>query len=179
MSEILTPLDEVDDWPPVFKDYAEYKSELDEAISRHPPFGEWLAKYRNINHVLTSTGCPSDLWSVCNVARITNQCMWELSVDELKKRYVQQMTLKTAIQNGKRMFAEVHMAQNEDEYKEAEATFVAAQEAYKFALEKYTEAKKHGYKTPAPTPPIRNALLQQKDALNKIACANLTGEEIN
>jgi hypothetical protein len=179
MCDISTPLDEVDNWPPVFKDYVDYKSELDEAISKHPPFGEWLAKYRNINHVLRESGVPDNKWEVCTDARITNQCMWELSVDDLKKRYVKQMTLKTAIQNGKRMFVEVHMAQNEKECSEAEAAYVAAQEAYKFALEKYIEAKKHGYKTPAPKPPVRNAILQQKDALNKIACANLTGEEIN
>ena len=39
-------------WPPTFQTFEEYKNELETAINEHPPFGEWLKKYRNKKHVL-------------------------------------------------------------------------------------------------------------------------------
>jgi hypothetical protein len=144
-------------WPPVFQSYEEYKTEMGKAITEHPPFGEWLRHYRNPNHLLS----------------YSSDAMWDLSVDELKERYIRFKTPEARAINGKRAIAEVHITENDEKYKAAEEYFAKQKEAYKFALEKFEETRKHGYLTLAPSQPSPSQQLIYLRRLKRIAVSGI------
>lgn len=138
-------------WPPVFEAYPDFKADLDAAIQSHPPFGEWLRLHRNVNHLIRGS-TP----------------VWNLSVEGLKEHYVKQTKLETRTKNAKRAIAELHLECNAQKYQEAQEEFDAKEASYKYALEKYEEAKKHGYRVRAPSLPEQPAMLIEKAALKHI-----------
>ena len=143
-------------WPPEFQTYADFKAEIDAAIECHPPFGDWLHKYRNVNHVLSSSGCDS---------------MFGMSIEQLKERYVKEKQIQTRTKHMKRMIAEVYLVENAQMYQDMKADIAAKKEAYQFALEKYEQARSQGYKTWPPHPPTEpeefRRLKMLEDLLNE------------
>ena len=134
-------------WPHTFQTEEEYSEELDEAIQQDPRFGEWLRKYRNINHIYRSiNGYPSiglkaafDLFFDDNKGN-----MWDLSVDDLKMRYIEERTRKERAQHAKRKFARMHV-ENYDEYETAKQDHMEAIAAFEVATKEYARARAHQY----------------------------------
>lgn len=139
------------EWPPKFQSFDEYKAELNEAVATHPPFGVWLRTYRNVKHVGgNSVGDP----------------MWQLSVQELKERYVTCTTLNNRRRNAKRVFIELHLEDNHNLYADEERDFEKRQESYALAIDAYKQAHKHGYRNvPPPNKPHKSQKLLERDDL--------------
>ena len=134
--------------------FEEYKNELETAINEHPPFGEWLKKYRNKEHVLNCNG---------------NQSMWAFSIDQLKEQYVKCTRLRTTTMSAKRMFAELHLLNESERYIEAEKKFEEANKIFKSAVEEYDLKAKHGYASGRrPQPPQKDTILDTKKRLQDI-----------
>jgi ATP-dependent Zn protease len=147
-------LDSYQAWPPTFQTFEEYKNELETAINEHPPFGEWVKKYRNKEHVLN-----------CN----DNQSMWAFSIDQLKEQYVKCTRLRTTTMSAKRMFAELHLLNESERYIEAETKFEEATKIYNSAVEEYDVKAKHGYASGRrPQPPQKDPILHTKKRLHDI-----------
>ena len=119
-------------WPPVFQNYESYKSELDEAITQHPPFGEWLRRSNNSHLGFT--------------------------VDQLKLEYIKHAKIanlkiharREAIENKIHQFTTLH---DEELQQEAEK-MKSKMEAYNAAYENFKTARKGGYKIQQPIKPV-------------------------
>lgn len=140
-------------WPPTFQSFEEYKAELNEAVAAHPPFGAWLRQYRNVKHITESSTYPDP--------------MWQLSVQQLKERYVTSATLANRSRHAKRVFAEMHMEENQISYQVEEDDFEKRRESFALALDAYQQAHRHGYSNvPRPREPQRSEKLVEHDKLN-------------
>ena len=63
--------------------------------------------------------------------------MWNLSVDDLKMRYIEERTLKERAKHAKRKFARMHV-ENYDEYETAKQDHMEAIAAFEVATKEYT-----------------------------------------
>lgn len=119
--------DNVDsEWPPTLSSYEQVQSELRAAIEAHPPFGDWLMQHCNANTVCGKT---------------TEQGNYlRMSVPQLKAAYSQHAKQKALCAATKRAMAEEHLfvLRNSPGYKEACEEKVRREEAYKAAMELYT-----------------------------------------
>lgn len=141
------------EWPPKFQSFDNYKKELETAINEHPPFGIWLKKYRNTEHLL--------------YGRHDNRTMWSLNIDKLKEQYIKSAKDQNTQRNAKRMFAELYLT--EKKYSEAEQTHEEAFRMYKLALEEYDNKAKHGYAYGSrPCAPQENRILCEKKGLESV-----------
>ena len=139
------------EWPPKFQSFEEYKAELDEAVALHPPFGVWLRMYRNANHIGLTDRTPP---------------MWELPVQQLKKRYLQSTNLNNRMKNAKRAFIEMHLEENKESCEKEESELEPKLQSYALALDSYNQARSHGYRNiPRPQEPSKTSVLLQRDAL--------------
>lgn len=139
-------------WPPMFQSFEEYKDELYKAIKEHPPFGEWLLNYRNVNHMFNHTQQP----------------MWELSVEQLKERYLISANVNNRTKNAKRTFIEMYLNENNDAYQKDEDDLRARMKSYNLAMDAFNEAQSHGYRNVTrPKEPQKTNLLVERDRLHR------------
>ena len=143
-------------WPPKFQSFEEYKSELDQAIDTHPPFGVWLRRYRNVSHMTHSTA-----WLQRN-----DVAMWNLPVTKLKERYFHSASLDNCTKISKRTFIEMQLEENKETYDKEESELQAKKASYALALESYEQARRYGYRhIPRPKEPEKSLTLMQRDIL--------------
>ena len=146
--------DEIE-WPPTLSSYEQVQSELRAAIKTHPPFGDWLMQHCNAS-------------AVCGHGVGANGVKYlHMSVPQLKEEYskhAKQQALQAATT---RAMAEEHLfvLRNSPGYKEACEEKLRREEAYKAAMELFTNecskidtAAAGGYKAfkmpKRPEPPI-------------------------
>ena len=148
-----------DKWPHTFQTYESYKADLTHAISADPNFGVWLSKYRNVNHLIKGR---------------RDTALWDLSINELKQRYIEEESKALRTSNAKRAFIEMHLALKDNDYtneeKRIKPVHESAERAYATALAAYEEAVQHGYKkVPRPQVPssiyVKSELLGERDFL--------------
>lgn len=83
-----------DDWPPRFKSYDAYKAEMDALVNSHPPFGAWLRRYRNVNHVVGGGGAFDGMEDV----------------EALKERFLREERARISRTNARRYMCELHLS---------------------------------------------------------------------
>lgn len=138
-------------WPPTFQSFEEYKTELEEAVVAHPPFGVWLRSYRNANHATLALSEPA---------------MWELSVQQLKERYLHSATINNRTTNAKRAFIEMHLEENKATYEKDQSELEPISESYALAMDSYKQAISHGYRNILrPKEPQKTRALLERDTL--------------
>jgi hypothetical protein len=148
-------------WPPQFEEFTEYQMKLTSAIEEHPPFGEWLCKYRNVNHLRKETG----------------ESMWGKSVEELQEIYVTSATKANHEKNAKRALAILHLEKNGDVYKMAKTKQAEEEEAYKVALAYFNSTQHTQSDKRAPHPPSTlNPTLEEYKWIASIAGKNMDDE---
>lgn len=141
------------EWPPTLSSYEQVQSELREAIETHPPFGDWLMQHCNAR-------------TVCGYDSGGEKCL-HMSVPQLKEEYskhAKQQALRAATTHA---MAEEHLLvlRNSPGYKEACKEKLRLEEAYKVAMELFTNecskidtAAAGGYKAfkmpKRPEPPV-------------------------
>tara|TARA_Y100000591_G_C21817423_1_gene691550 strand:- start:1313 stop:1837 length:525 start_codon:yes stop_codon:yes gene_type:complete len=139
------------EWPPKFQSFDEYKAELDEAVATHPPFGVWLSEHRNSEYITRSgRGRP----------------MWDLSVQELKERYVKETTLRKHSKHAQRIVIKMHLEKNRNLYADEEMEFEKRQKSYALAMDAYNQARKYGQRhNSQPATPRKSMKLVERDQL--------------
>ena len=126
---------EDEEWPPLMNGYEEYKKEMDALVLSHPPFGEWLKRYRNELHVVKGGG---EAFSGMNDAQ------------GLAKRYAEEERKRKNGVNARRYICELHLKEAQEELKQEE------EEAWKKEEEEWKKAvlEANGIRhIPKPPPP--------------------------
>ena len=147
-----------DNWPPKFQSFEEYKAELQEAVTKHPPFGTWLRDCRTIEHIISHNSMNG---------AIPGREMWDMPVETLKEIYTAKSTTRIRVKNAKRAFVEMYLDDNNATYAHEKLQHESKMEAYTEALKTFEQAQTHGYARygSRPTPPRKSFKLDEHDRL--------------
>ena len=131
-------------WPPQFLTVEEFDDEMDKAIKEHPPFGEWLLKHRNSNHVLISDG-----------NRVGNGIggkmgMWDANLEELQAQYVEFEKRRLTRERMPKYFARLHVETSKDDAESAKEALQLAKSAHAEKVSNFEKMQKAGYATDEP-----------------------------
>ena len=128
--------DPSEEWPPSLITYEQYETELDEAISAHPKFGEWLSETRNYS-VFTFDG-SSDGFSYPD-------CQNSLSVKQLKDLYVTETNNKRIVNHAKRHTIKQKLKIRPKNLTEQQRLYDEENNAFKTAQKKWEDVRAHFY----------------------------------